>query len=148
MQYVGAMRRAVCPGSFDPIHNGHLEVIARAANLFDEVIVAVSTNYAKKYRFALEERLTMARRTLGAISGILGAFALSFGQQKEIVKSRSLNRMLNAAWLLAAWIVLQIMTGMLGGFQGVLVATPAHVGGFISGLLLQRPLLMWRYRKA
>lgn len=71
MQYVGGMRRAVCPGSFDPIHNGHLEVIARAANLFDEVIVAVSTNYAKKYRFALEERLTMARRTLGAISGIL-----------------------------------------------------------------------------
>ena len=84
----------------------------------------------------------------GAISGILGAFALSFGQQKQIVKSRSLNRMLNAAWLLAAWIVLQLMTGLLGGFQGVLVATPAHIGGFISGLLLQRPLLMWRYRKA
>ena len=64
------MRRAVCPGSFDPIHNGHLEVIARAASLFDEVIVAVSTNYAKKYRFSLEERIAMARRTLGAISGI------------------------------------------------------------------------------
>jgi pantetheine-phosphate adenylyltransferase len=65
------MRRAVCPGSFDPIHNGHLEVIARAANQFDEVIVAVSTNYAKKYRFSLDERIEMARRTLGAISGIL-----------------------------------------------------------------------------
>ena len=84
----------------------------------------------------------------GAISGILGAFALSFGQQKQIVKSRSLNRLINAAWLLAAWVVLQIMTGMLGGFEGVLVATPSHIGGFISGLLLQRPLLMWRYRKA
>lgn len=84
----------------------------------------------------------------GAISGILGAFALSFGQQKQIVKSRSLNRALNAAWLLVAWVVLQLMTGMLGGFEGVLVATPAHVGGFISGLLLQRPLLMWRYRNA
>ena len=48
------MRRAVCPGSFDPIHNGHLEVIARAAGLFDEVIVAVSTNHAKKYRFCLD----------------------------------------------------------------------------------------------
>ena len=84
----------------------------------------------------------------GAISGILGAFALSFGQQKQIVRSRSLNRALNAAWLLVAWVVLQLMTGMLGGFEGVVVATPAHVGGFISGLLLQRPLLMWRYRKA
>jgi membrane associated rhomboid family serine protease len=84
----------------------------------------------------------------GAISGVIGAFALSFGQQKQIVKSRRLNRALNAMWLLAAWVVLQLMTGALAGFQGVLVATPAHVGGFLSGLLLQRPLLVWRYRKA
>ncbi len=84
----------------------------------------------------------------GAISGVIGAFALSFGQQKQIVRNYSLNRMLNAAWLLAAWIVLQLMTGFLAGTQGVLVATPAHVGGFLSGLLLQRPLLMWRWRKA
>lgn len=65
------MRRAVCPGSFDPIHNGHLEVIARAAGLFDEVIVAVSTNYAKKYRFSLEERIEMARETLASLRGIV-----------------------------------------------------------------------------
>jgi membrane associated rhomboid family serine protease len=84
----------------------------------------------------------------GAISGILGAFALSFGQQKRIVQSHSLNRALNALWLLAAWIALQLMTGFLAGTQGVIVATPAHVGGFLSGLLLQRPLLMWRWRKA
>jgi pantetheine-phosphate adenylyltransferase len=62
------MRRAVCPGSFDPIHNGHLEVIARAASLFDEVIVAVS---AKKYRFTLGERLDMARETLASLKGIV-----------------------------------------------------------------------------
>lgn len=84
----------------------------------------------------------------GAISGVIGAFALSFGQQKQIVRSHALNRALNALWLLAAWIVLQLMTGFLAGTQGVLVATPAHVGGFLSGLLLQRPLLMWRWRKA
>ncbi|VXB47960.1 phosphopantetheine adenylyltransferase [Arthrobacter sp. 9AX] len=65
------MRRAVCPGSFDPIHNGHLEVIARAAGLFDEVIVAVSTNPAKNYRFALAERLDMARETLASLKGIV-----------------------------------------------------------------------------
>ena len=65
------MRRAVCPGSFDPIHNGHLEVIARAAGLFDEVIVGVSTNYAKKYRFPLEERIDMARETLASLRGIV-----------------------------------------------------------------------------
>ncbi|MCC9145751.1 MULTISPECIES: pantetheine-phosphate adenylyltransferase [unclassified Arthrobacter] len=64
------MQRAVCPGSFDPIHNGHLEVIARAANLFDEVIVAVSTNYAKTYRFSSEERLSLAAETLGSLRGV------------------------------------------------------------------------------
>ncbi len=84
----------------------------------------------------------------GAISAIIGAFALSFGQQKRLVSSPSLNRTLNALWLLAAWIVLQIMTGMLAGVQGYLLATPAHIGGFIAGLLLQRPLLLWRYRSA
>lgn len=65
------MRRAVCPGSFDPIHNGHLEVIARASGLFDEVVVAVSTNYAKKYRFTLSERLEMARTAFSALDGIV-----------------------------------------------------------------------------
>jgi pantetheine-phosphate adenylyltransferase len=46
-------------------------VIARAASLFDEVIVAVSTNYAKKYRFPLEERIEMARETLASLRGIV-----------------------------------------------------------------------------
>jgi len=64
------MRRAVCPGSYDPIHNGHLEVIARATKLFDEVIVAVSTNYSKKYRFSEEERLEIASETLGSLAGV------------------------------------------------------------------------------
>jgi pantetheine-phosphate adenylyltransferase len=64
------MRRAVCPGSFDPIHNGHVEVISRAAGLFDEVIVAVSTNYAKKYRFTLEERLKITGEALAHLPGV------------------------------------------------------------------------------
>lgn len=84
----------------------------------------------------------------GAISAVIGAFALSFGQQKKLVRSPALNRSLNALWLLAAWIVLQVMTGLLAGTQGFLLATPAHIGGFIAGLLLQRPLLLWRYRNA
>jgi membrane associated rhomboid family serine protease len=84
----------------------------------------------------------------GAISAVIGAFALSFGQQKQIVSSPGLNRTLNALWLLAAWVVLQLMSGYLAGGQGYLLATPAHVGGFAAGLLLQRPLLLWRYRSA
>jgi len=84
----------------------------------------------------------------GAISAVMGAFALSFGRARMITRSPTLNRWLNALWLMAAWIVLQLMMGWLAGGQGYLLATPAHVGGFAAGLLLQRPLLLWRYRKA
>jgi membrane associated rhomboid family serine protease len=84
----------------------------------------------------------------GAISAVVGAFALSFGRAKQVSRSPTLNRWVNVIWLLAAWIVLQMMMGWLAGGQGYLLATPAHVGGFAAGLLLQRPLLLWRYRKA
>jgi membrane associated rhomboid family serine protease len=84
----------------------------------------------------------------GAVSGVIGAFALSFGQHKQIIASPALNRALNILWLLAAWVVLQLMAGLLAGMQGILLATPAHVGGFLAGLALQRPLLLWRYRNA
>ncbi|MBA3525862.1 MAG: rhomboid family intramembrane serine protease [Sphingomonas sp.] len=84
----------------------------------------------------------------GAISGLIGAFALSFGRPRRLVKSERVNRWLNAAWLLAAWIVLQLMTAFLARSDGLWLATPAHVGGFVAGLALQRPLLLWRYRKA
>ncbi|GAA3225567.1 pantetheine-phosphate adenylyltransferase [Pseudonocardia petroleophila] len=53
------MRRAVCPGSFDPVTNGHLDIIGRTAPLFDEVVVAVLVNKSKKGMFTLEERIEM-----------------------------------------------------------------------------------------
>jgi len=84
----------------------------------------------------------------GAISALIGAYALIFGRAKRISSSATINRWVNALWLLVAWIVLQYMTQWLAGQQGFLLATPAHVGGFAAGLLLQRPLLLWRYRKA
>ncbi|MER7919707.1 MULTISPECIES: pantetheine-phosphate adenylyltransferase [unclassified Streptomyces] len=55
------MRRAVCPGSFDPITNGHLDIIARAARLYDEVYVAVMINQSKKGLFEVEERIELIR---------------------------------------------------------------------------------------
>ena len=84
----------------------------------------------------------------GAISAVVGAFALSFGRAKRITSSVRVNHWINVAWLLAAWVVLQLMVGYLAGGEGYLLATPAHIGGFIAGLLLQRPLLLWRYRSA
>lgn len=84
----------------------------------------------------------------GAVSAVIGAYALSFGRAKAVTRSPRVNRWLNALWLLAAWIILQLMTGYLAGLEGTMLATPAHIGGFVAGLLLQRPLLLWRYRSA
>ncbi|MEI6406708.1 MAG: pantetheine-phosphate adenylyltransferase [Actinomycetes bacterium] len=55
------MKRAVCPGSFDPITFGHLDIIARASSLFDEVVVAVLVNRTKKSLFTVNERIDMIR---------------------------------------------------------------------------------------
>ncbi|WP_010255234.1 pantetheine-phosphate adenylyltransferase, partial [Myroides injenensis] len=57
------MRRAVFPGSFDPITNGHYDIIKRALPLFDEIIVAIGVNSDKKYMFSLEERKRFIEET-------------------------------------------------------------------------------------
>ena len=80
---------AICPGSFDPVTYGHLDVIGRAAALFDDVIVAVGRNSAKNYLFTLQERLELMRETTGkwpnvtveALDGLLVDFARARGAQ-------------------------------------------------------------------
>ena len=84
----------------------------------------------------------------GAISALFGTYAMLAARPKQVFASPRLNRALHAAWLLAAWIVIQWMTAALAGGEGMLLATPAHIGGFVAGLVLQRPLLLWRYRGA
>ncbi|MEN2984243.1 MAG: pantetheine-phosphate adenylyltransferase [Dictyoglomaceae bacterium] len=63
-------RRAVYPGSFDPVTNGHLDIIKRVANICDELIVAVAQNIAKVPLFTLEERLEMLRESVKDISNV------------------------------------------------------------------------------
>jgi pantetheine-phosphate adenylyltransferase len=55
------MRRAVCPGSFDPVTNGHLDIIGRSSRPFDELIVGVLVNESKRGLFSIDERLEMLR---------------------------------------------------------------------------------------
>ncbi|MFC7547604.1 pantetheine-phosphate adenylyltransferase [Plantactinospora sp. GCM10030261] len=64
------MRRAVCPGSFDPVTNGHLDIIGRASRLFDEVIVVVSINQTKKSLFDVDERMAMLREVTAAFGNV------------------------------------------------------------------------------
>ena len=71
-----ALRRCVCPGSYDPVTNGHLDVIARAASLFDEVIVAVLHNPAKSGTFPVARRIELIEAALGGRPGVrVQAFA-------------------------------------------------------------------------
>lgn len=64
------IRRAIYPGSFDPVTNGHLDVVDRARKLFDEVIVAVAHNDQKQPLFTLEERLDLLRTTIGHLDKV------------------------------------------------------------------------------
>jgi pantetheine-phosphate adenylyltransferase len=64
------MLRALYPGSFDPITNGHLDVLARAARLFDEVIVAVAHNESKQALFSAEERVHLLRESTSHLANV------------------------------------------------------------------------------
>jgi len=64
------MRCAIYPGSFDPVTNGHLDVIERARKLFDEVVVAVAHNDEKQPLFSLKDRLDLLRETAGKIDNV------------------------------------------------------------------------------
>lgn len=57
------MKRAIYPGTFDPITNGHIDIIRRACNIFDEIIVAVAESKAKKPMFTLDQRIEMVKNT-------------------------------------------------------------------------------------
>jgi pantetheine-phosphate adenylyltransferase len=64
------VRRVVCPGSFDPVTNGHLDIISRAAQLYDEVVVAVFRNQNKTAFFSTEERLELLREATKGLDNV------------------------------------------------------------------------------
>jgi pantetheine-phosphate adenylyltransferase len=64
------VRRAIYPGSFDPVTNGHLDVIERARKLFDEVVVAVAHNDQKQPYFTLKERLAFLAQVTASLNGV------------------------------------------------------------------------------
>ena len=63
-------RTVVCPGSFDPVTLGHIDIISRAAKMFDKVIVAVLVNSSKKPSFTTEERIELLRKALAGFDNI------------------------------------------------------------------------------
>ena len=84
----------------------------------------------------------------GAISAVLGAYAILFGRNKVKVANPTLALWLNALWLMAAWVGIQVVMGIATASMGIAVAIAAHIGGFLVGVVLANPLLLLRYRKA
>ncbi|HEX2763669.1 MAG TPA: rhomboid family intramembrane serine protease [Allosphingosinicella sp.] len=84
----------------------------------------------------------------GAISAVVGAYALLFGRNRVKVANARLAAWLHALWLGAAWIGLQVLVGLTFMTSGMSIAVAAHIGGFLAGLLLAKPLLWLRWRGA
>jgi pantetheine-phosphate adenylyltransferase len=82
------VRRAVCPGSFDPITNGHLDIIARASRLYDEVYVAVMINQSKKGLFEIDERIDLIRQVTAEYGNVrvesFHGLLVDFCKQRDI----------------------------------------------------------------
>lgn len=78
-------RRAIYPGSFDPVTHGHLDIIRRARSLFDEVIVVVARNTEKDYLFTSEERVELMRKSVKGLRGVtvdsLDGLTIRYAQQ-------------------------------------------------------------------
>jgi pantetheine-phosphate adenylyltransferase len=93
------MRRAVCPGSFDPITNGHLDVIERASKFFDEIVVAVGSNVSKNRLFDPADRVAMIQEavsglpnvTVATFEGLIVDFCRAHGVQAIVKGLRAVS---------------------------------------------------------
>src|SRR6478736_10531464 len=144
------MTRAVCPGSFDPVTNGHVDIFRRSAVLFDELVVATGTNPSKSRLFEPEERLEMLREvcadlpnvTVRGFSGLIVDFCREIGAQAIVKGLRGGNdyeyelpmAQMNAH-LTGVETVFVPTTAALGYVSSSLVKEVAAFGGDVSGLV-------------
>jgi pantetheine-phosphate adenylyltransferase len=130
------MTRAVCPGSFDPVTNGHVDIFRRAAGLFDELVVATGTNPSKSRLFDPDERLDMLRTacadlsnvTVMGFTGLIVDFCRGIGAQ-AIVKG------LRGGSDYEYELPMAQMNSHLTGVETVFVPTTASLGYVSSSLV-------------
>lgn len=142
------MHKAVCPGSFDPVTNGHLDVFARAAHLADEVVVAVLVNRAKQSLFTVEERIEMLREvtrpyeniTIDSFDGLLVDYCRTHGVQAIVKGLRAISdfdyelQMAQMNYRLSRVETLFISTNPEYGYlSSSLIKEVARFGGDVSG---------------
>jgi pantetheine-phosphate adenylyltransferase len=130
------MTRAVCPGSFDPVTNGHVDIFRRAAGLFDELVVATGTNPSKSRLFDPEARLEMLREacadlpnvTVMGFSGLIVDFCREIGAQAIVKGLRGGNDY-------EYELPMAQMNSHLTGVETVFVPTNAALGYISSSLV-------------
>jgi pantetheine-phosphate adenylyltransferase len=142
--------RVVCPGSFDPVTNGHLDIVSRAASLHDEVIVAVLINITKKTLFTVDERVDMLREVtkgygnvrVERFHGLLVDFCAAHGITAVVKGLRAVSdfeyemQMAQMNYRLAKIETLFMTTNPLYSFlSSSLVKDVARYGGDVSGLV-------------
>jgi pantetheine-phosphate adenylyltransferase len=144
------MTRAVCPGSFDPVTNGHVDIFRRASGLFDELIVATGTNLSKNRMFDPEERMEMLREACAELpnvkvmgfTGLIVDFCREIGAQAIVKGLRGGNdyeyelpmAQMNSH-LTGVETVFVPTTASLGYVSSSLVKEVASLGGDVSGLV-------------
>jgi pantetheine-phosphate adenylyltransferase len=132
------VRRAVCPGSFDPVTNGHVDVINRAAALYDELVVAVLVNPGKAGLFSVDERMELLRDavaelpnvTIDSFEGLLVDYCRT-NQLPVIVKG------LRAVSDFEYELQMAQMNRELAGIETLFVPTAPQVGHLSSSLVKQ-----------
>ena len=144
------MRKAVCPGSFDPVTNGHLDVFARAAALADEVIVAVLVNRQKSGLFSVDERMEILREVVApypnvrvdAFDGLLVDYCRDHGVPAIVKGLRAVSdfdyelQMAQMNYRLAGVETLFVSTNPLYSYlSSSLVKEVATYGGDVTGLV-------------
>ena len=144
------MTRAVCPGTFDPVTNGHVDIFRRASTLFDELVVATGTNMSKSRLFQPEERLEMLREacadlpnvTVMGFTGLIVDFCRELGAAAIVKGLRGGNdyeyelpmAQMNAH-LTGVETVFVPTTASLGYVSSSLVKEVASLGGDVSALV-------------
>jgi len=130
------VRKAVCPGSFDPVTNGHLDIIGRAALLFDEVTVGVLVNNSKSSLFSLEERIDMLQQVTAPYDNVtidsFGGLLVDFCREHEI---RAIVKGLRAVTDFDYELQMSQMNHRLSGVETLFVSTNPIYGYLSSSLV-------------
>jgi len=157
------VRRVVCPGSFDPVTNGHIDIIGRAAALYDEVVVAVLINITKRSLFTVDERIDMLRDCTAEYGnvrverfhGLLVDFCETHGISAVVKGLRAVSdfdyeiQMAQMNYRMAKVETLFMTTNPLYSFlSSSLIKEVAMYGGDVSGLVPEQVIGKLRARLA